>query len=66
MNNGQILGYWVGGTAAYGGCVLIVNMLVLMKFNIHDGYNLFGILIMVLSYFFILGIESASGKFKDV
>ena len=66
MDNGQLFGFWVGGTASYGGCVLIVNVLMLMKFNNHDGYNLFGIFVMVLAYFIVLGAESSTGKFKDV
>jgi hypothetical protein len=66
MNNGQLFGFWVGGTAAYGGCVLIVNMLVLIKFNIHDGYNLLGIAVMILAYFVILAAQSATGKFQDI
>ena len=63
MDNGKEFGYWVGGTNAYAGCVLIVNVLILMKFNIHDGYNIVSILAMILSYFVILGVMSSTGQF---
>ena len=63
MSNGQQSGFWVGGHVVYGAAVWMANMLILMKFHVHDGYHMIPILMMISAYFVFLWGESASGDF---
>jgi hypothetical protein len=66
MDNGQISGFWVGGHVVYGAAVWMANILILMKFHVHDGYHMIPILMMLSAYYLFLWAESASGEFEDI
>jgi phospholipid-transporting ATPase len=63
MSNGKTSGFWVGGHVVYGAAVLMANMLILMKFHVHDKYHAIPLVMMVSAYFVFLWAESASGDF---
>jgi hypothetical protein len=44
----------------------MANILILMKFHVHDGYHLIPIGLMLAAYFVFLYGESASGDFQDL
>ena len=60
-SNGQQTGLWFAGHTVYGATILVANWEILHKFNIHDGYNLIPIGLMITAYFLFLGILSISG-----
>jgi len=44
----------------------MANVLILMKFHVHDGYHMIPISMMLSAYFVFLWAESASGEFRDL
>ena len=61
MSNGMGIGFWFAGHIVYGSCVIVANWQILHKFNIHDGYNLIPISLMIIAFFLFFGIMSVMG-----
>ena len=57
-DQGKAIGFWIGGHIVYGSCIIVANLLILLRFNNFTGYGEFTVFLMILAYFVIFGIES--------
>jgi magnesium-transporting ATPase (P-type) len=64
--DGKDIGFWAAGHLAYGGCVVVANIVILHKFNNFTSFGEMLVGLMILAYFVFLGLESMSGWFPVV
>lgn len=62
MADGTETGLWLAGTAAYGGCVFVVNITLLLKFHLHDAFGVVLFLGSIASFFLVFLILSMFAK----
>ena len=61
-----MLGLEPAGQLTYGCCILVANWVIMHKFNIHDGYNILTVLLMVSAYFIASYIEGTIMKIDEL
>ena len=50
----------------YGSCIIVANLVILMKFNNFTGYGEICVGLMIFAYFVFLGLESTTSLFPQV
>ena len=51
QSDGKEIGFWIGGMAVYGICVIVANVVLFMKFTIHNKVGIILFSLMILAYF---------------
>jgi Na+/proline symporter len=64
--DGKELGFWMAGHVVYGICVIVANLVIAVKFNIHHHFSIFLIALMIIAYFFFFGLMALSQAFREV
>jgi hypothetical protein len=57
-SSGQDLGLWFGGHVVYSVCVIVANIVIAIKFNIHNKLTVFPIALMIIALFFFFAVQS--------
>jgi len=57
-DDGHCLGFWYSGHIIYGCCVLIANIVLFLKFNIHHWTGLLTFFLMIAAYFLFFFVQS--------
>ena len=63
---GKELGFWVAGHVVYGGCCLVCNVLILMRYNNFTVWGEFLVALMVIAYFLIFWLENKFKMFPQI
>lgn len=64
--DGKDIGFWVGGHAVYGVCVVVANVVLVFKFNNYTGWGEVLAFGCTLSYFTLLFLENLLLMFPQV
>lgn len=59
--DGKGLGLWIPGHVVYGTCVLVVNLMLVMRFNNYTGWGEMLAYWMVLFFFTHMSMQSKAG-----
>ena len=63
---GQELGFWVSGHIVYGSCVIVANVLLVLKSNTHTAPGSFFFFLMFAAYFVIFLFQAQLTVFPEI
>ena len=61
MADGKGLGIWIPGHIVFGSCIIVCNLVLLMRFNNFTGWGESLVYLMILNYFTLMFLESLLG-----
>ena len=56
----------MAGHVVYGVCVIVANLVIFVKSNIHHYFSVLCISLMIIAYFLFYGVMAATGTFDEV
>ena len=65
-DDGHTLGFWYSGHIIYGCCVLIANIVLFLKFNIHHWSGVLMFILMIMAYFLFFFVQSLFMIFPQI
>jgi len=64
--DGNELGFWLSGHIVYGCCVVIANVVLMLKFNIHYYFSHILFFLMITAYFLFFWMQSLTILFPQI
>lgn len=61
QSEGKGLGLWIPGHIVFGSCIIVCNLVMLLRFNNFTGWGETLVYLMILNYFTLMFIESLLG-----
>jgi len=61
MSDGKGLGIWIPGHIVFGACIIVCNLVLLMRFSNFTGWGESLVYLMILNYFTLMFLESLLG-----